>query len=49
MRGILMFKRRLVKPYPARLEKCTEYGVDPTALSEQLKPGLTTPETTADF
>jgi hypothetical protein len=36
-------------PDPACLEKFTEFGVDLTALGEQLKPGLTTPETTADF
>jgi hypothetical protein len=47
MRGILMFKCRPVKPDPACLEKCTEFGVDPTALGEQLKPGLITPETTS--
>jgi hypothetical protein len=30
-------------------EKFTEFGVDATALGEQLKPGFTSPETTADF
>jgi hypothetical protein len=44
-----MFKRRSVKPNPACLKKCTEFGVDPTALGDQLKPGFTTPETMADF
>jgi hypothetical protein len=48
MRGILMFKPPC-QARPARLEKCTDFGIDPTALGEQLKPGLTTPETSADF
>jgi hypothetical protein len=49
IRGILMFKRRPVKPDPACLEKCTEFGVVLAALGEQLKAELTTSETTADF
>jgi hypothetical protein len=49
MRGILMFKRCPVKSDSTGLEKCTEFGVDPTALGEQLKAELTTPEATADF
>jgi hypothetical protein len=49
MRRILKFKRHPVKSDRACLEKCTELGVDPTALSEQLKDGVTTPETTTYF
>jgi hypothetical protein len=49
MCGILTFKHRAVKPDHACLEKCTEFGVDPTAFGEQLKVGLTTPETTTCF
>jgi hypothetical protein len=43
MRGILEFKRHAVKPDSTCFEKYTEFGVDPTALGEQLKAGLTTP------
>jgi hypothetical protein len=49
MGGILMFKRRPVKSNCACLEKYTEFGIDPTALGKQIKPGVTTPETMADF
>jgi hypothetical protein len=48
-RGILKFKRRPVKPDPACVEKCREFGVDPATVGEQLTAGLTTPETTIYF
>jgi hypothetical protein len=47
--GILKFRRRPVKPDPACLEKCKEFGVDPTTLVEQLKSGLTTADTATYF
>jgi hypothetical protein len=45
-RGILKFKRRTIKPDTVCLEKCTEFGIDPMALGDQLKAELTYPETT---
>jgi serine/threonine protein kinase len=49
MQDVLKFRRKPVKADPACLEKCTEFGVNPTKLVAQLKAGLTTPDTTTYF
>jgi serine/threonine protein kinase len=46
---IAKFKRRSIRPDPALLGQCVAQGIDEAALTEQLKNGATTAETTLYF